>query len=85
MPRHKAAEKHLRVSKKRRIRNKAQKSETKTAIKRVLESEEKEKAQSAFASASSSLDRLARKGILHKNTVARTKSKLARKVNSLGA
>ena len=84
MPHHKAAEKHLRVSKKRRERNKAQKSEAKTAIKKVQETTDKETAQSAFVSASSSLDRLARKGILHKNTVARTKSKLAKKVNSLG-
>ena len=84
MPHHKAAEKHLRTSEKRRIRNKAQKSEAKTAIKKLLESTDKETAQAALVSTSSSLDRLARKGIMHKNTVAHTKSKLAKKVNSLG-
>jgi small subunit ribosomal protein S20 len=84
MPHHKAAMKHLRASKKRRIDNKAQKSQTRTAIKKVMEAGEKDKAQQTLVSATSLLDRLSRKGIMHRNTVARTKSKLTRKVNALG-
>jgi len=85
MPQHKAPEKHLRVSEKRRIRNKARKSETKTAIKKVVEAEDKEVAQAALLTATSLIDRGTRKGIMHKNTAARMKSKLTKKVNALGA
>ena len=85
MPHHKAAEKHLRTSEKRRIRNVAQKSMVKTAMKKVLQAEDAESAQKALASATSLLDKLARKGIIHRNAVARYKSKLTKKVNALGA
>lgn len=84
MPTHKATEKHLRTSKKRRARNMAQKSTTKTAMKKVLQAEDVESGREALKSATSALDKLTRKGILHKNTAARQKSKLTKKVNKLG-
>ena len=85
MPTHKAAEKHLRTSKKRRVRNMAQKSMAKTAMKKVLQAEDAETGQAALKSATSVLDKLVRKGIVHKNTAARQKSKLTKKVNTLSA
>jgi small subunit ribosomal protein S20 len=84
MPTHKAAEKHLRTSKKRRMRNMAQKSMTKTAVKKVLRAENVESGQEALKSATSALDKLARKRIVPKKTVARYKSKLTKRVNTLG-
>ena len=56
----------------------------KTAMKKVLQAEDKESAQKALASATSLLDKLARKGIIHRNVVARHKSMLTKKVNALG-
>lgn len=63
----------------------AQKSMAKTAVKKVLQAEDKDSAQKALASATSLIDRLARKSVIHSNTAARQKSKLAKKVNALGA
>ena len=83
MPTHKAAEKHLRTSKVRRARNMAQKSMAKTAMKKVLQAEDVESGQEALKSATSVLDKLVRKGIIHKKTAARQKSKLAKKVKKL--
>ena len=83
MPTHKACEKHLRTSKKRRAHNMAQKSKAKTAMKKVSFAEDKESAQEALTSATSILDRLTRKGLIHKNTAARQKSKLTKRVSQL--
>ena len=85
MPTHKAAEKHLRTSKKRRTRNMAQKSKAKTAMKKVLQAENAETGQEALKLATSALDKMTRKGIIHKKTAARQKSKLTKKVNTLSA
>ena len=75
MPNIASAKKNLRKSQAAAIRNRAQRSELRTALK---------KARSADASAESKdtatrlLDRAARKGLIHKNTAARHKSKIAR-------
>ncbi|UCE19146.1 MAG: 30S ribosomal protein S20 [Gemmatimonadota bacterium] len=84
MPTHKAAEKHLRTSKKRRARNMAQKSMAKTAVKKVLQAEDLESGREALKSATSALDKLARKRIVPKKRVARHKSKLTKRVTALG-
>lgn len=84
MPTHKSVEKRLRTSEKRRGRNMAQKSMARTAIKKVLQAEDKDSAQKALVTATSLLDRLARKGVIHRNTAARHKSRLTKRVNTLG-
>jgi len=56
----------------------------KTAIKNVQKAATKEEAISALTKAVSVLDRLAAKGIIHRNTAANKKSKLTRLVNKLG-
>ncbi|MFQ6093881.1 MAG: 30S ribosomal protein S20, partial [bacterium] len=65
-------------------RNMAQKSMARTAIKKVLQAEDKDSAQKALVTATSLLDRLARKGVIHRNTAARHKSRLTKRVNTLG-
>ena len=88
MANHKSAIKKMRKDEVRRVRNKAYKTRTKTAVKKVLEAVEAknaEAAEKAFHEAVSTLDRIAGKGIIHKNTVARKKSLLAKKVNALKA
>lgn len=62
----------------------AQKSMARTAIKKVLQAEDKDSAQKALVTATSLLDRLARKGVIHRNTAARHKSRLTKRVNTLG-
>ncbi len=79
----KSAEKRARISEKARMRNKAYKSALRTRIKTfetlALE-DDPEQAEVALKEASSHLDRLASKGIIHKNAAARKKSRLARKL-----
>lgn len=72
----------MRKSRARAVRNRAQRSALRTAVK---------KAHATTASAEDQtkavtlLDRAARKGLVHPNNVARQKSRLARKANAAAA
>ena len=83
MPQHKSAVKRVRQNEKRRQRNQSQRSRMKTLIKNAMETTEKEEAQEAFKEASSYLDKMASKGLVHENFAARKKSKIANHVNNL--
>mgnify|MGYP001665149835 FL=1 len=57
-----------------------------TAVKKVLrtlESGDKSALQAVYVSASSALDRAARKGLIHKNKAARLKSRLSAKIKAV--
>ena len=86
MPNIKSAKKRVKVIATKTRRNRALNSNLKTTIK---------KAQAALAGSSSDstaavtlaikkIDQAAAKGLLHKNTAARRKSRLARKLNAAG-
>ena len=80
----KSAKKRIAVAAKKQIRNKAVKSSTKTAVKKVLaavESGDKAQAAEACRLAIQAIDKATSKGIFHKNTASRKKSNLARLVN----
>lgn len=83
MAQHKSAVKRIRQSARRKIRNKASLSRMKTLVKKVQSSKAKDEATKAYASAVKYLDRLATKGVIHKNKAANVKSKLTRFVNKL--
>jgi small subunit ribosomal protein S20 len=83
MPSHKSAEKRMRTSAVARLRNRQNRSRCRIAIKRVLLAEDKTSAQAELIKASALLDRMATKGIYHRNTVARHKARLSRHVSSL--
>ena len=83
MAQHKSAEKRARISKRRASRNQAWKSQMRTAIKRVRTSTEKEKALGELRKTVKLLDRLAAKGIIHKNKAANNKSSLTKFVSKL--
>jgi small subunit ribosomal protein S20 len=83
---HKSAKKRIRQNEKRRLRNTARKTRCKNVIKDVLravEAGDLEKAEAAFRLAAKTLDRTAAKGTYHRNRVARTKSRLQRRINAL--
>ncbi|NPV27177.1 MAG: 30S ribosomal protein S20 [Firmicutes bacterium] len=85
MPNIKSAIKRVEVARIRTLRNMARKSALKTAIKRFKEAvggPSPEKTQEAFVKAVSAIDKAAAKGIIHKNTAARKKSRLARLLNA---
>ena len=84
MPTSKSAEKQVRVSARRQLRNKSVRSEAKTNItkaERLIFSGELEAAREAVAAAIISLDKAAEKGIIHHNNAARRKSRLMKKLN----
>ena len=79
----KSAQKRIRVAAKRQARNKHIKSGTKTAIKKVnvaVKAGDAE-AKELLIQAISTIDKACSKGVLHKNTAARKKSKLTKMVN----
>ncbi len=79
MPHHKSAKKRLRQDGKRRARNRAVKSQVKTAVKKVLSADSQE-APVLLRQAQSVIDRAAKKGVLHWRAAARKKSRLAKRV-----
>ena len=84
MPVSKSAQKQVRVTEKRQLRNKSIRSLTKTNIikaEKFIFSGMGEEVQGAVAAAISSLDKAAKKGIIHPNNAARRKSRLMKKLN----
>lgn len=82
MPNIKSAKKRVKVTETKNFRNKAIKSNLKTTIKKANTAiETKEGTDEAVRLAVKKIDQAVAKGIMHKNTAARKKSALARKVN----
>lgn len=79
----KSQEKRNRQNEKRRQRNKAVRSEVKTAVRRVeAAAASAEPVDDLLREAQSSIDSAAAKGVLHPNTAARHKSRLAASLRS---
>lgn len=79
--------KRIKTNKKATDRNKAVKSELKTAIRHTRDAVtagDATKARAALSTAGKKLDKAASKGVIHRNQAANRKSALAKKVASLG-
>ena len=82
MPNIKSAKKRVKVIAVKTARNKANRSALKTEIKKAnVAIETGENTQEAVRAAQKKIDQAVAKGLLHKNTAARKKSALAKKVN----
>lgn len=83
MPKSISAEKAARVAERKRLRNRSRKSATKTHLTRAekLIAANQPEAQQAVMDTISALDRDAKKGVIHRNTAARRKSRLMKKFN----
>ena len=75
MPNIASAKKALRKSRAAAIRNRAQRSELRTALKRAKSGDANDAAR---LTAVKLLDRAARKGLIHRNAAARQKSSIAK-------
>lgn len=84
MPQHKSAAKRVRQNARRRARNRFHRSRMRTMIKKLRTIDNKEQAIIQLNEVKAYLDRLATKGIIHKNKAANYKSVLEKKVNALG-
>jgi small subunit ribosomal protein S20 len=83
MPQHKSAAKRARQSAKRRLYNRIHRSRMRTLIKKLRATDDAEQAVAQLNEVKAYLDRLATKGIIHKNKAANLKSQLDKKVNAL--
>ena len=82
------ARKRARQAEKRRAHNASLRSLVRTNIKKVtaaIGSGDAEQAKAAYAAAVPVIDRMADKGIIHKNKAARHKSRLSAQVKALSA
>ena len=78
--------KRILTNKKSQERNKAVKSEYKTAIRATrlaVTAGDKDKAVASLAVASKKLDKAVSKGVIHQNQAANKKSAIAKSVNAL--
>ena len=83
MANHAATKKDVRQSAKRRERNRYYGKTTRNAIRDLKAIKEVKAAGEKLPEIASLIDRLAKKGVIHKNKAANLKSKLTRGVNKL--
>ena len=85
MPNIKSAKKRVKIIEKKTLQNSMIKSAYKSAIKKFessLEAGNIEEAKSLFSEATKKIDQACSKGVIVKNTAARKKSNLAKKLNA---
>lgn len=88
MPRIKSAIKRVEIAERNRVRNRAWKSYIRSARNRVEDAAKTGKqpdVTKALSEAFSKIDRAVTKGVLHKNTAARRKSRLNKMIIRLAA
>ena len=83
MANHSATKKDVRQSAKRNERNRYYGKTTRNAIRDIRVLETGKEASAKLPQVVSMIDKLAKRGTIHKNKAANLKSKLARKVNAL--
>ena len=83
MANHKATKKDVRQATKRRERNKYYGKTTRNAIRDLKEIKTGAEASAKLIDVSSLIDKLAKRGVIHKNKAANLKSGLAKRVNAL--
>ena len=79
-----SAVKRIRRSERRRKINQVHRSRARTYVKRtrmLIAAGQLDEAEAAAQQAVSSLDKAAQKGIIHRNTAARSKSRLLKRLN----
>ncbi len=83
MANHSATKKDMRKSAKRNERNRYYGKTTRNAIRDIKAIGEQKAASEKLPLVASMIDKLAKRGTIHKNKAANLKSKLAKRVNAL--
>ncbi len=86
MPNIKSAKKRVKVIEVKTMRNKMVKSSLRTSIRKyeaALADGNKELAAATYREAVAKIDKAVKKGVMHKNTAARRKSRYTRLLNSI--
>ena len=84
----KSAKKRAKQTVVRNARNTAQRSQLRTAVKKVLkalDANDAPGAEAAFATAQPILDRFSARGLIHKNKAARHKARLNARIKAIKA
>ena len=84
----KSAIKRIRQNEKRRVRNAAVRSTVRTSVngtRAAIESGQADQARATLLRTIQVLDKAVTKGVIHKNTAARKKSRLTRQLNALAS
>ena len=85
MPNIKSAKKRVKIIEKKTLRNNMIKSGYKSAVRKfeeAIEAGNVEEAKALFVTATKKIDQACSKGVIVKNTAARKKSNLAKKLNA---
>lgn len=86
MPNKKSAERRVRIAERNRLYNRFWTTRCKNAVKKVLEAVDAKDGDAAtrcFDTAQSVIDKAVVKGVLHRNTAARRKQMMAKRVKTL--
>ncbi|ABZ84977.1 30S ribosomal protein s20 [Heliomicrobium modesticaldum Ice1] len=84
MPNIKSAIKRVKIARERTLKNASARSALRTTLKRfeaALASADVDNARAALAKAVRALDKAAAKGLIHKNTASRKKSRITKRFN----
>ncbi|MBL7783600.1 MAG: 30S ribosomal protein S20 [Bacteroidetes bacterium] len=85
MAHHKSALKRIRQTEKRRLQNRYYKKTARTAIKNLRDLKDKAEALNFLPKVVSMIDKLAKRGNIHRNKASNLKSGLMRHVNALAS
>ena len=88
MPNIESAKKRMRQSAVRRDRNRGRRSALRTSLRKLdeaIEASDMERVRETWRDAQAMLDRMARRGVIHRNLAARKKSRLSRRISQLEA
>lgn len=88
MPIIKSAKKRMRQNERRNANNRTRRSTLRTSIRRLheaLAAGDRDAIQAQWIKTQGLIDRTARLGIIHRNAAARTKSRLARRIQQAAA
>ena len=86
MPIIRSAKKRMRQNEIRRVRNRGRRTRLRSVVRKLNEAiavGDPEAVKSCWSDTQALLDHTARLGIIHRNTAARTKSRLSRRVNAV--
>lgn len=83
MANHKSAIKRIRSNNAKRLKNRYQKKTVSTLLKSIKSTDQKEKLLKELPKVLSSIDKLAKKNVFHRNKAANLKRKLMKKANAL--
>ncbi len=83
MANHSATKKDVRQSRKRNERNRYYGKTTRNAIRDIKALDDKKASGDKLPEVAAMIDKLAKRGTIHKNKAANLKSKLAKRINAL--